>query len=96
MNIDFSSVQNYNEQVVFDLVSSLAPQHPGLVKNPDLLADVACVALSHLPARYIRHTVDFAFFRSEAERESSDKAVRAAVAEAFAYVQARQVMGARD
>ncbi len=95
MNIDFSSVRNYHEQVVFDLVSDIAAKYKALAGNPELLADVACVALSHLPPRYIRHIVDFSFFRSEAEREASDEAARAAVDEAFNYVQARQVMQAR-
>ncbi|MDH4052638.1 MAG: late competence development ComFB family protein [Rubrivivax sp.] len=95
MSVDFSSVRNHNELAVFDAVTAAIPQYPGLATRGDLLADVACVALNRLPARYIRHAVDLAFYQTERERADSDKALRDAVDFAFGFVQARVAMRAR-
>jgi hypothetical protein len=95
MAADFSTLQNRHEAVVFATVQALAPRYPGLTACPDLLADVACVALNRLPPRYIRHAVDFAFFQGESEREQELQAVTQAVEFAFGFVQARTAMRAR-
>jgi len=92
---DFTYVRNHNERAVYDAVAQEAARHPGLAHNPDLLADVACVALNRLPPRYIRHEVDFAFYLSERERLDSDRQVQEAVDHAFGFVQARTAMRAR-
>jgi hypothetical protein len=92
---DFSSVQNHNERAVFDVVQEMAPEFPGLEDNPELLADVACVALNRLQPRYIRHEVDFMFYLSERERSRNYKLVHDAVEHAFGFVQARHAMRAR-
>jgi len=95
MSIDFSSVRNANERAVWEAVTAHAPQHPGLADDPDLLADVACVALNRLQPRYIRHEVDFAFYLSDKERQTTEHHVAEAVAHAFGFVQARVAMRAR-
>jgi hypothetical protein len=95
MNIDFTSVRNSNERAVYEAVSALAPQHPGLTHDPELLADVACVALNRLQPRYIRHEVDFAFYLTEKERNETERHVAEAVDFAFGFVQARVAMRAR-
>jgi hypothetical protein len=92
---DFTSVYNHNERAVFEAVLQQTEQFPGLAHNPELLADVACVALNRLPPRYIRHEVDFAFYLSERERADSDKLIYEAVEFAFGFVQARTAMRAR-
>jgi uncharacterized protein (DUF2267 family) len=92
---DFSSVQNHNERAVFELVQDMAEQFPGLQDSPELLADVACVALNRLQPRYIRHEVDFMFYLSERERSRNFKLVHDAVEHAFGFVQARHAMRAR-
>lgn len=92
---DFTSVRNHNERAVFDAVLEQAARHPGLAGRPELLADVACVALNRLPPRYIRHEVDFAFYLSERERGQSDRHLAEAVDYAFGFVQARTAMRAR-
>jgi hypothetical protein len=76
-------------------VQDLSPQFPGLGDDPELLADVACVALNRLQPRYIRHQVDFAFYLSERERSRQAKLVHDAVEQAFGFVQARRAMRAR-
>jgi hypothetical protein len=95
MSTDFTTVRNHNERSVFDAVMRLSPKYPGLAHDPELMADVACVALNRLPPRYIRHEVDFAFYLSERERHDSDRQMNDAVEYAFGFVQARTAMRAR-
>jgi competence protein ComFB len=52
----------------------------------ETLEDVACVALNHLPARYVRHSVDIAFYLTGEEREKVFHDVKQAVEAAFAFV----------
>jgi hypothetical protein len=93
--VDFTSVCNHHERAVFDAVQRRAARHPALAHDPDLLADVACVALNRLPPRYIRHHVDYVFYVTERERSESERQVERAVDEAFGFVQARTAMRAR-
>jgi hypothetical protein len=95
MTPDFTSVRNHNERAVYEAVARMTPQYPGLAHDPELLADVACVALNRLPPRYIRHEVDFVFYLSERERGDSDRQLNEAVDYAFGFVQARHAMRAR-
>jgi hypothetical protein len=92
---EFTSVRNHNERAVFTAVARQADRHPGLADDPELLADVACVALNRLPARYIRHEVDYVFYLSDREREDSERLLHDAVDYAFGFVQARVAMRAR-
>lgn len=92
---EFASVRNLNERAVYNAVALLADDHPGLAEDPDLLADVACVALNRLPARYIRHEADYIFYLSDREREDSERQLQEAVTYAFGFVQARLAMRAR-
>lgn len=95
LTLDFSSVRNHNERAVYDAVARSADRYPGLSDNPELLADVACVALNRLAPRYIRHEVDFVFYLSERERGDSERELLDAVEYAFGFVQARTAMRAR-
>jgi len=95
VHADFSSVRNHNERAVHEAVMRLAPQYPGVAHNPELLADVACVALNRLAPRYIRHEVDYVFYLSERERSDSERQLAESVDYAFGFVQARTAMRAR-
>ena len=95
MNADFSSVRNHNERAVYDAVLRQTAQYAGLQHDPQLLADVACVALNRLPPRYIRHQVDFVFYLSERDRGDSERQLHGAAEYAFGFVQARTAMSAR-
>lgn len=95
MSIDFTSIHNHNEHGVFEAVFAAAQRFPGLAGREDLLADVACVALNRLQPRYIRHTVDLAFYQTDRERQDGETAVAEAVEYAFGFVQARTAMRAR-
>lgn len=93
--MDFSSVHNTHEKAVFAAVLAHAPRYPGISGDPELLADVACVALNRLPPQYIRHSADYAFFSTERERQAVERNIAESVDFAFGYVQARHVMAAR-
>jgi len=86
---DFSSLYNHHEREVFAAVAEAAQSHPNIGRDPDLLCDVACVALNRLPPRYIRHEVDFSFYMTPNERHEIDTAINEAVSFAFQFVEAR-------
>jgi hypothetical protein len=94
--MDFTSLYNHHEREVFAAVMDNAGQFPTIAADPDLLADVACVALNRLPPRYIRHAVDYSFYLTEQERLEIDAAIKEAVSYAFNFVQARSVLRARQ
>jgi len=70
MRADFDTVHNHHEHLVYDAVSAIAPRFPNL-QDPQLLADVACVALNRVPPRYIRHHVDLAFYLTAKEHAAA-------------------------
>ena len=93
--MDIASIHNNHEKAVFACVQEMAEHFPHIQDNPDMLADIACVALNRLPPRYIRHDVDFAFFQTDRERTETERSISEAVEFAFGFVQARNAMRAR-
>lgn len=93
--MDFSSVHNALEKDVFAAITQAAVNYPDLEDDWDLLADVACVALNRLPARYIRHSIDFAFYRTEQDWQADCHRIDEAVEYAFTFVLERRAMGSR-
>jgi hypothetical protein len=93
MAADFSTIHNFYEQQVVNLVADLSVNYPLLTE--DHHPDVACVALNRLPPRYIRHQVDLAFHMTEKERQDSEQLIHDTVVYAFEFVQARFAMRAR-
>ncbi|UZE94907.1 late competence development ComFB family protein [Alkalimarinus alittae] len=77
------SIQNYYEPLV---VEALAELTSGKAFDDDLLEDVVCVALNHLPPRYIRHEVDMVYYLSPIEAKEMQDKVVSAVEDALAYV----------
>ena len=61
----------------------------------ELLAGIACVALNRLPARDIRHGVDFGFYLSDRERADTERAISEAASFVFEFVHARVAIRAR-
>jgi len=84
MVFNFEQVHNYYEHAVFEAVARLSGSYPEF--DSGMLADVACMALNRLPARYVRHDVDMMFYLSEQERASIEEALHDALAFAFTYV----------
>ncbi|MBO9491497.1 late competence development ComFB family protein [Endozoicomonas sp. G2_1] len=52
----------------------------------DFIADLTCVVLNQLPARYIRHEVDMAFYLPASERFEMETKVQEAVAKALEFM----------
>jgi hypothetical protein len=52
--------------------------------------DVSCVALNHLPPRYIRHDVDMSFYLSPIELDEINNKVNNAVKHALEFVKKRE------
>ncbi len=83
--MDFTSIHNYYEHLVIEhLRTDIIPT----LDNPstDFILDVACYALSKLPARYVRHEIDMAFYLSSDERATMMEQVRKAVDESVKYI----------
>jgi hypothetical protein len=87
MIINFEQIHNYFEPVVFEAVAKMSGDYPDF--SADMLADVICVALNRLPARYLRHDVDMMFYLTEQERRAMDDSLHEALSFAFAFVSER-------
>lgn len=85
------SIHNYYEHMVLDELQRQLRDHP---HDPDFIADVACVALNHLPPRYFRYDVDMAFYLSPKESMEMEEKVSAAVRSALHFVRQRGQRGA--
>jgi hypothetical protein len=84
MQINFEQVHNYYERLVFEEVARRSGDAPAFTS--DMLADVACVALNRLPARYVRHDVDLMFYLTEQERQAIELSLEEALQYAFRLV----------
>jgi competence protein ComFB len=88
--IGIDTIHNYYERLVLE---QLMTMHAAGQVRADMLADVACVALNHLPPSYIRHEVDMAFYLSPHEYEEIEAKVRNAIDNGIRFVEQR---GRRD
>ncbi len=84
MIINFEQVHNYYERLIFEDVARSSESYPAY--SADMLADVACVALNRLPARYVRHDVDLMFYLTEQERRTIEESISEVLAFAFEFV----------
>ena len=81
----FDSIHNYYETLVFrELIQTFVEDINSI--DDDYVQDIACIALNMLPARYVRHDVDMAFFLTSQERSTMDKAVKEAVIKSKVHV----------
>lgn len=80
------SVHNYYERLVFEQLRRASDR---AARDANFMADVACVALNHLPPRYVRHDVDMTFFLSPTEYDEILDKVAKAVNDALSYVEAK-------
>jgi len=83
--VDFESVHNYYERLVAQFIIS---EYGGseLAQIPGALEDMACLALNQLPARYVRQSIDTAFYLEVAEQRQMIAAVEDAVHRAATFV----------
>jgi hypothetical protein len=82
--MNFESIHNYYETLVTEYILSTLAREEGV--DQDFLEDVACLALNQLPARYVRHDVDMAFFLTTRERERMQSHIIEAVLDASRQV----------
>lgn len=75
-------VMNYYEHLVFEYIE----EHLLKGYNEETLQDIACLALNHLPPRYIRHQVDLTFYMSPREHDEMIKRVENAMKLAISRV----------
>lgn len=83
--MSFDNIHNYYEQLVIDKIMELTPKRP-VDADENFLEDVACVALNHLPARYVRYDVDFVYYMTSDERNRMIEQIDNAVTFAIEYV----------
>jgi len=87
MEFNFEQVHNYYERLVFEEVARRSQAFTDFTS--DMLADVACVALNRLPARYVRHDVDMMFYLTEHERHAIELSLEDSLQFAFRFVRDR-------
>jgi hypothetical protein len=85
-----SSISNYYERLVLERLHEVLKSEQTPLEN-DYIDDLACVALNYLPARYVRHCVDFASHLSDSEMSGLHTEVADAVSFAMATTQRRTV-----
>jgi len=85
--MDFDHFHNFYERLVLEEIVRLDDQS---ALDNNFRADVACVALNHLPPRYVRHDVDMSFFLSPQEYAEIDKKINEAVTKALAHVRSNR------
>ncbi len=85
--MNFESMHNYYESLVIEHVMNTVAENGDY--DEDFLEDVACLALNQLPARYVRHDVDMAFFLTSREREKMHNEITEAVLEAVRTISER-------
>ena len=85
---DLDFFHNYYEKLVLGEIYTQSERAQN--GDRDFTADATCVALNHLPPRYIRHNVDMTFFMSPQEMMEIEKKVSDAVKLALAYVESRE------
>ena len=83
--MNFDGIYNYYERIVHEEVMDVLSAENADYKIDDA-EDIACLALNQLPAKYVRHSIDTAFFLAEGECEDMNKAVKQAVKAAFERV----------
>jgi len=84
--MDATSIHNYYEHLVIDYMQ--AEIIPNMAdKSTDYFLDVACFALSKLPARYMRHEIDMAFYLESDERIKMMDQVKKEVDNAVKYIE---------
>ena len=82
----FECVDNHREPMVRELIEELAARTTTLQANPELLADIACIALNALKPRYIHRPKALNKYMTPQERESSRVEAQSAVQSAFEFV----------
>lgn len=82
--MNFEGIYNYYEY----LVDSHLTGHDAVRdKDTDYIQDLACIALNQLPVKYIRHTVDLAFYLTSEQRTQMQDDVEQAISYAIEQIE---------
>ena len=84
-----ASIQNYYERLVLESIQDKLRDRDE-EQDADFVADLACLALNGLPARYVRHAVDLWSHLGDADRTAMRQEVETAVESALATMQRRR------
>ncbi len=82
--MNFESIHNYYESLVIEHVMNTVAISSE--QDEDFLEDIVCLALNQLPAHYVRHDVDMAFFLTIRKREKMQRDITEAVLSAMKTV----------
>lgn len=82
----FECVENHRESMVRELIEELAARTAVIKAKPELLADIACIALNALKPRYIHRPDALSKYMTQQERDSSRLEAQGAVQSAFEFV----------
>ena len=85
------NIENWYEKILFEKIRELNQtqlDHADEQTPFDaaMWSDIACLALNHLPPRYVRHSVDMRFYLSPQEHQEMDDRVQTALENAITYV----------
>lgn len=80
------AIDNFYEPLVAEAIDQTWEEGD----SQDFLADVMCVALNRLPAKYYRHSIDMMFYLADGELETMKTNSLAAVQQAREFVRAHQ------
>jgi Late competence development protein ComFB len=92
--MSIEQIHNYHERLVLDEVVNRVRDQPGVTE--DMVADIACVALNRMPARYVRHDVDLVFYLTETERHQIEVNLDSAISYALMLVTSRSAQAEAD
>lgn len=92
--MNFASLYNYYEHLVFDYISQhLTSRYAD--RDEEFFLDVACYSLTRLPSRYIRHEIDMIYYLAPGEQEEMEKRVAQTVDAAAEFISSRVEQGNR-
>ena len=80
-------IHNYYEKLVVQQFSKLKVEEK---YDQDFIADLTCVVLNQLPARYIRHEVDMAFYLPASDRFEMENKVDIAIKKALEFMESQR------
>jgi hypothetical protein len=83
MQLDLD-IHNFYEHLVLE---HLEANNLTQVYDKEFLADLCCLTLSQLPARYIRHDIDMAFYLGQSERMKMSDQVDIAIEHSLNFLQ---------
>ena len=76
-------IHNYYEKLMLEQFTNLKIEQN---YDADFIADLSCIVLNQLPARYIRHEVDMAFYLPAPERYEMETKVKEAIEKALKFM----------